>query len=69
MNGTRAKQIALLAGYKRKKERNLTLDKLYYTKEHIKMIGKVKFVSLQAFCRGDRALYKFYKNAYKKGER
>jgi hypothetical protein len=73
MNGSRAKALRSLAGYSIKNTRNLTLEDQYRTEEHIKVktIGEVpvKFVSYQVFTRGDRALYKFYKNAAKRGDR
>jgi hypothetical protein len=73
MNGSRAKALRSLAKYSIKKTRETTLDKQYKTKEHIKFRtikgAKVKFISYQVFTIGDRALYKFYKNAAKKGDR
>jgi len=75
MRGKRAKALRKLAELKLKEWRQLAPEYQYNVEQHIKIVTqmqddkpvKVKFISLQAFTRGAKRLYKKYKQDYKNG--
>lgn len=65
MRGSKARKLRLLARHSVKNWRVLGLKDKYRITEHIKIINKVKHVSLQLLTRGSRAYYIKLKRLYK----
>jgi hypothetical protein len=65
MNGQRSKSIRSITKYNVKTWRNLTPKDKYHIERHIKIIGNIKYVSLQLWCRGSRRDYQQLKEDWK----
>jgi hypothetical protein len=69
MNGSKAKELRKLATHNQKEWVTSGLKERYRIEEHIKIINKVKYVSLQLLTRGSRAYYLKLKKLYREGGR
>jgi hypothetical protein len=69
MNGHKAKELRALAGFKHKTWRRTPNDDRYRIAQHVKILDKVKYVSLQIWAKEQtKVFYKIFKRKYRRNE-